>query len=309
MLLFSFSLIGLILLFFGHIFHALFLTEIKKISFPSDNWIIKKHYTKSILFYILSITIFITGSVYSTPSTVGVIFAFFIILYDLYCFKIIKKSPTIPCLYYPSLYISLLAIIINALYSPPSFDNIGLIEVIHLLYSPVGSYLTFLYIFLQILFSILSHKRNQISSILSASLSFASVVNLTKLMGNCITLSIRIENQFQIYLFYPFALSFIISLIWYFFSIKKALTFEMSGIYRGIFYFSYLVFQISSATLLYGEPMLLNPIQLGIFLSTAVLLVFAMFAMSCGAWPLLPSDIPRYQFNFLHRRDQQLAIL
>ena len=92
MLLFSFSALGIVLLVIGHVFHFLFLAKIKKISLPNESLIINKENLKAVFFYIISITIFITASVYATPSTVGVIFAFFIILYDLYYFTIIKNE-------------------------------------------------------------------------------------------------------------------------------------------------------------------------------------------------------------------------
>lgn len=303
MLWITFSPFGVSLFLIGHVFHAFFVIGIKKNNFSNDGTILCGQRAKIIVSYIMSIIINIIASIYSTPSTYGVTFALFIILYDLYYFNYIKKNPAIPCLYYPSLYISLIAIIINILHSPPSFDNIGVTEVIHLLYSPVGSVLTFLYIVLQIIFALLSYQGFQIASVLNTSLSFASLNNFIKLIGNFITLTYRIENQFLIHMFYPFMLSFIVSVILYFFAIKKAVTIEICGVYRGVYYFSYLVFQISSATLLFGEPMLLNPVQLGIFLSSAVLLVFSMFFMSCGAWSLFPSNRPRALYSQQQQQD------
>lgn len=134
--------IKFILVLIEHIFQVLFLTEIVNINSSVEESPTVKQHSKSVIFYVISIITYIAASIYSTPSTVGVAFAFFIILYDLYNFNILKKKPTHPYLFYPFLYISLLAIIVNMLYSPPSFDYIGLIEVIHLLYSPVVSYLT-----------------------------------------------------------------------------------------------------------------------------------------------------------------------
>ena len=285
MLWFRFSIKGLLLLFLGNILHCFFILTLKNRNSSNSSTTSNPLQIAKILFlFLISSFIYILASIYVEPSTFGVSLAYLMIFYDIYHFYYKKRSPYFKRLYEPSLFVSIFAIIVNFLHSPPSFENIGLFEVYHLLYSPVGSVLTVAYTLIQLILFILVRKNNHLGILLNLSFVMCSYENFLKLTSNCILLSITIENQVFTPFFVPFFIAFIVTCIYYVYSLLQFFKLEINGLQRGVGYFAYLVVQVASATLLYGDPMLLPPIPVALFLSSAVLLALSVLAMSIGAW-------------------------
>ncbi|OHS98092.1 hypothetical protein TRFO_35559 [Tritrichomonas foetus] len=286
----KFSPFGVLLVLFGHIFHCLFLLSMPKNEVTTQNRPKSNPHKNLQGFAFLSLAniIYIASFRYIAPSTYGVTFSIIILLYSIFYIFIEKHRPFIPNLYGPTLLVSILCIIVNILYSCPTYNNIGITELVHLSYSPVGSFLCVLYIFLHLLFFILSY-RYKIMYFFYTALSLATLVNLGKLICNCIWLTLTIESQLTYPIFYVVCFAYFITFILYFEGAKKcalSIFHDPTGPSIGGFYFVFLVAEISSATIVFGDPMMLQPIPIAMFLVSAVLLVFLVLAMSCSTWPL-----------------------
>jgi hypothetical protein len=170
----------------------------------------------------------------------------------------------------------------SLIWGPPSYDNIGITELIDLSTAPLGLFLCLLYSALHFLSWVVSRKFSACYCVFAA-YSLASVINLSKLISNLVSLSLRIEDQFGFRLSKVIFAAYFVSWVIYYYAISSFLKYPVSAIGMSLFYFVTASVTISSATILWGDPIMLSPIGVAGFLSSSILQVIAVALICFGS--------------------------
>jgi hypothetical protein len=167
-------------------------------------------------------------------------------------------------------------------WGPPSYDNIGITELTDLCLSPIGFLLCICYPAFHLISWFCSRRFSLFWSVF-AGFSLASVINLSKLISNLVSLTLRLEDQFQFRLTKVIFIGFIVACALYFYAIASFVKFPISALGLSLFYFSTSAVTISSATILWGDPIMLSPIGVGGFLASSILQIIGLTLVCFGS--------------------------
>lgn len=179
--------------------------------------------------------------------------------------------------------ISGVLLVVSIIFAPPTYDNMGVTEMRAILFSPFG---IILFLILLFIFFICYQGTNygthfspkRIQNSIATGISFLFIIIFCKAFSAEISLTFRIENQFKyidtyLYLLiaFIFGWTFIVGII---------NTFEVSiGVTPSQIaaYFIFLnVLTILTATLVFGDVMMLFPIPIGVFVSSSSLFTISL---------------------------------
>jgi hypothetical protein len=168
--------------------------------------------------------------------------------------------------------------------APPSDDNTGVTELIHLCISPCGTILAFVYVGLHLASFVVAQFQGAFWMIF-AGFALASVFNLLKLIGNLVSLTIWVENQFRFPMAYGVIASFLVSVGMYLYGLSKGVKSGIAALEISLGYAAVAIPGIASATILFGDPILLKPIDITLFLTGSVLQLGSVTLLDFGFWP------------------------
>jgi hypothetical protein len=177
------------------------------------------------------------------------------------------------------------------IWGPPSYDNIGTTELIHLTTSPLGILMCFLYILMSLISWLLTRKW-LLSWSAFVGHTLASFINLSKLVSNQITLTHRIENQWQFPLTNVVVFAYFVSGVLYLYGVRSLIQQIWSAAGLSLFYASFAITTIASATIVFGDPIMLTPIGVAGFLVNAHLIVISTIMISFPSLPWMPRIEP-----------------
>ena len=287
------SLFGFILELIGHSFHLFFFIKIqqKRGTILDQTNSKYKKILNNVHLIIFSNIFYIIGFFFVAPTINGITFSLVIIAFIFSEIYYEMRRPHYMKLFKGAMIIASISLIVNLLCKCPNCDFCGMSEFITLAFSPYGIALCIFYTIVHFILFILSYYYHFCLYLYSAQ-SLASLINIEKLIGNSIYLTFTVENQFSFTLLYIIIIGFIVCFSMYIRSLRDIFSMEETGINIGGFFFYFLVAQIFSSTMIYGDPMMLDTFPLVTFIVSAIILGFSMIAICCSMWPLSLYSIP-----------------
>jgi hypothetical protein len=166
----------------------------------------------------------------------------------------------------------------------------------------IGALLAFLYICCHFVTFVFAHFEGVLWP-LFAGYSLASIINLLKLIGNMISLTIRIENQFRSLMAFAIIASFCGSVVMYLWGLRKSMRNGISATELSLGYAGVAIPGIAAATVLFGDPMMLKSMMIVVFLTASVLQLGTVTLLDFGLWPpwipRAPAAWPWDEFGFV----------
>jgi hypothetical protein len=216
-----------------------------------------------------------------SPSACANIFALLL----LFALIWLRLSPLYSCVVWTGVVFFALMLISALVFSPPSYDSIGTTELIHLCTSPVGVLMCLAYVVGHLASWLLATRFDVCWSIF-AGYSLGSLVNIAKLVTNLVSLTIRIENQWR----FPFSNVIVLALpvasAMYVYGVQKLIDLPLTAVNFSLFFFVFATATIASATIVFGDPIMLRPIPLTGFLTGSIGEAIAVTMIGFGCLPV-----------------------
>jgi uncharacterized membrane protein YvlD (DUF360 family) len=119
-----------------------------------------------------------------------------------------------------------------------------------------------------------------------AGYSLGSLVNIAKLVTNLVSLTIRIENQWRFPISNLIVMALPVASAMYIYGIQKLIAIPLTALNFSLFFFVFAAVTIASATIVFGDPIMLRPIGLAGFLTGSIGEAIAVTVIGFGWLPL-----------------------